>query len=239
MNRSAGGRANAQKSAPGGSKSYPRHPNTAGLLQLSGMCAGWFVTFPVEPEPTSGPAPAPSGGAGIARPPESDGGIDATNIRDQATIRRAKKLWPKRWAGISDEKKQKWLDQLEFAGDVARKVLERPTRLVTDMNGQTAEVLDSEIALKAVNAVVSVVKTAAVIEGQNQSDEHLEAKIENPAAGDGAAQGPAIVFNITLATPPERPARRPDHDPIVLNAPPSSASADDPQAGSQAAPEAG
>jgi hypothetical protein len=29
--------------------------------------------------------------------------------------------------------------------------------------------------------VVSVVKTAAAIEGQNQADEHLQTKIENPA----------------------------------------------------------
>lgn len=165
-------------------------------------------------------------------------------------IRQAKKNWPKRWKGIDDAKKAKWLNQLETAGDAAMKVLERPTRLVTDTSGQTAEVLDSEIALKAVNAVVSVVKTAAAIEGQNQADEHLEAKLETPGAGDGNGGGPAFVFNITLAAPPaDRAPRKPAHEPIDVkpaapslpSSPPSStpASADAHQAGRPTAPEAG
>lgn len=101
------------------------------------------------------------------------------------------------------------------------------------MDGRTAEVIDSEIALKAVNAVVSVVKTAAVIEGQNQADDHLEVKLDNPGA-DAGTGGPAVVFNIVLATPPAHTARpAPTHEPIVLPSP------NDDQARHRPAPEAG
>jgi hypothetical protein len=125
----------------------------------------------MESDPTTGPEKM--GGAEFAdaqppvvasQPPISIDAIDATNPKDQGSIRRALTSWPKRWAGIDAAKKAKWLAQLERAGDAAEQRL-----------------YDIDDGLEAAKVVVSVVKTAAAIEGQNQADEHLQTKIENPA----------------------------------------------------------
>lgn len=146
-------------------------------------------------KPIHDPGQSAPGGAGAVT-----SAIDATNEKDRGLIREAVKRWPKRWPGVDDAKKQKWLNQLERAGDVAEGLLDNA---------------DPGMRLDAARTVVSVVKTAHAIEGQNQADEHLAFKAENPGAA--ADTGPAVIFNIMLAGPePTAPAS--PHEPIIAHA---------------------
>jgi len=98
-----------------------------------------------------------------------DSYLDPTNELHRANIREAVKRWPRRWAGIDAAKKKKWTDQLECAGDVAETLMNQAD--------------DAETKLNAAKTLVSVVKTAAMMEGQNQSDEHKQSDIDNPRSG--------------------------------------------------------
>lgn len=106
------------------------------------------------------PGKIPSGGA--------DSGLDLTSPADQALARQAVKNWPKRWRGITSDKKEKWVEQLARAGDAAADLVDSP---------------DPQTRLQAVSAMTSVVRTAAAIEGQNQADEHVADKNERLDAG--------------------------------------------------------
>jgi len=97
------------------------------------------------------------------------GGLDLTDPKDQALARQAMQRWPKRWRGISSERKEKWVAQLVQAGDAASDLVE---------NSPTPE-----IQLSAIAAMTSVVRTAAAIEGQNQADDHAQEKAERLDAG--------------------------------------------------------
>lgn len=61
------------------------------------------------------------------------------------------KRWPKRWRGLDDEFKDRCVEQLKTALD---------------------EVGEVEDPAKRVAVRVDIVRTAALIEGQNQKDEH-------------------------------------------------------------------
>lgn len=100
-------------------------------------------------------------------PPENvaENAIDAGSVKDQASIRSAIRRWPKRWKGIDEAKKQKWLEQLEVAGDSVQELLSSH---------------DPGMRMEAAKVVVSVVKTATAMEGQNQADEHLAVRMANP-----------------------------------------------------------
>lgn len=67
--------------------------------------------------------------------------------------------WPKRWRGLSDEFKEQCVKDLRAASDTAREMLQSP-----------------EQAESAIKAIASIVKTATVMEGQNQADEHMVEK---------------------------------------------------------------
>jgi len=97
------------------------------------------------------------------------GGIDATDPKDQAAMRKAMTSWPARWRGITPERKEKWVAQLVQAGDAASDLVESAA--------------DAETRLSAIGAMTSVVRTAAMIEGQNQNDDHLRDKNERLDAG--------------------------------------------------------
>jgi hypothetical protein len=122
-----------------------------------------FTDAFVMPDDDGAPPPSPSVAPVEPQPPISIDAVDATDPKDQGAIRAATRRWPKRWAGIDAAKKAKWLAQLEKAGDAAEQRL-----------------YDIDDGLEAAKVVVSVVKTAAAIEGQNQADEHLQVKVENP-----------------------------------------------------------
>ncbi len=106
--------------------------------------------------------------------PSASGGdrfnaIDPTDPKDQALVRQAVKRWPKRWRGLDDAKKDKFVEGLEEAHDTARAI----------MKGA----IDAKDQLNAAGLVLSAVKTAAIIEAQNQADEHLEDKNARLDAG--------------------------------------------------------
>ncbi len=112
-------------------------------------------------------------------------------------MRTAMTWWPKRWAGIDAAKKKKWTDQLECAGDVAEVLM-----------NQSPDVADK---LDAAKVLVSVVKTGAMMEGQNQSDDHKRRDIENPRSSStqvnilnqmpGGAEDPRAVLSEMLRDP--------------------------------------
>jgi hypothetical protein len=110
---------------------------------------------------------------GASRPTAAGGdrftSIDPADPKDQALIRQAVKRWPKRWRGLDEAKKDSFVAGLAEAHDTAREI----------MRGA----VDPKDQLDAANLVLSAVKTAAIIEGQNQADEHLEEKNARLDAG--------------------------------------------------------
>ena len=77
--------------------------------------------------------------------------IDLTDPKDRGLIRTAMTWWPKRWRGLSPEFKDRCVDQLTTAID---------------------EVGNVDDLAKRVATRVDIVRTAAMLEGQNQKDEH-------------------------------------------------------------------
>ncbi len=114
--------------------------------------------------------PSHSGGESCA--------VDATNEKDRGAIRNAVKQWPKRFAAITPERKAKWVAQLEEAGDVASDLM------------RNAE--ETPVRLKAADTVNSVVRTAGMLEGLNQADEHLAEK----HAREDAGKGPTVTHKL-------------------------------------------
>lgn len=100
-------------------------------------------------------ASIPSGGATLL-------GLDLTNPKDQAMVRQAIKSWPKRWRGLSDAKKDRFVEDIEIGSDIAREI------------AQNSE--DPDLKLKAVMCLHSGARTVGMMEGQNQADEHLADK---------------------------------------------------------------
>jgi hypothetical protein len=106
--------------------------------------------------------------------PSAQGGakfnaLDPADPKDQALVRSAMKRWPKRWRGLDDAKKDKFVQGLEEAHDTAQEI----------MHGS----VDNKDRLDAAGLVLSAIKTAAMIEAQNQSDEHLQDKNDRLDAG--------------------------------------------------------
>jgi len=93
--------------------------------------------------------PIPAGGA--------TSGLDLSNVRDQGLARQAMKNWPKRWKGLTEEFKDRCAKQLQIAIDEA----------------DSLAMAGPEGIAEAAKIRLSAVKTAAMMEAQNQSDEHL------------------------------------------------------------------
>ena len=93
--------------------------------------------------------------------------FDLTTERDRGLIRKATRQWPKRWAGLDPAFKARCKQQLEVAIDEADNVA------MSGHEGALAE---------AAKIRLSVVKTAVLMEGQNQSDEHLFHKTDTDGA---------------------------------------------------------
>ena len=106
-----------------------------------------------------------------ATPPVNAGGvsaIDLTDEKDRGMVRNAMRHWPRRWAGITADRKAAFVDGLVEANEAARK-------LVKDG--------EADIVLKAAGTLASVARTAAMMEAQVQADEHLEDKNARIDAG--------------------------------------------------------
>lgn len=97
--------------------------------------------------------PAPSGGGASS--------LDLSNIKDQGLARQAMKNWPKRWAGLDPAFKERCKKQLEVAIDEADSIA----------------LAGPEGIAEAAKIRLSVVKTAVMMEGQNQKDDHAEAGV--------------------------------------------------------------
>lgn len=102
--------------------------------------------------------PSPSGGA--------SSGLDLSNVRDQGLARQAMKNWPKRWRGLTEEFKDRCAKQLQIAIDEA----------------DSLAMAGPEGIAEAAKIRLSAVKTAAMMEAQNQSDEHLLHKTTDDGA---------------------------------------------------------
>ena len=130
--------------------------NTRGTVNAGCICGQTLESKrgPTENGFSTVPAIA-SGGAGFAA-------IDPADPKDQAMVRKAAKRWPKRWSGIDDAKKTRFVEGLAAAHDKAMSTMQ--------------DSHDPELAMQAASLVLSAVKTAAVLEGQNQADDHMEEK---------------------------------------------------------------
>lgn len=106
--------------------------------------------------------------------------LDMTTEKDRGTVRMATKRWPKRWRGLTPEFKDRLCEDLLLAANIARRVGE--------------STCDDEVALKAANALASVVKTGHAMEAQEQADEHLADKNARLDAGQ-------LTENVGLQTP--------------------------------------
>lgn len=115
------------------------------------------------------PPPTASGGDRFVTGGDRFVALDPLDPKDQALVRQAMKRWPKRWRGLDDAKKDKFIAGLEEAHDTAREVMR-----------SSVEVRDQ---LSAAGLVLSAVKTAAMIEAQHQADEHLDDKNARLDAG--------------------------------------------------------
>ncbi len=109
-----------------------------------------------ESTPTNGATTSPNaaGGAGCA--------LDLTCEKDRALVRTQLSRYPKRWAGITDDVKDSIVDDLKWARKQAR---ECPGTEFDPLAGA--------------KVVISVARTLAMIEGQNQADDHHADKQAN------------------------------------------------------------
>ncbi len=80
--------------------------------------------------------------------------IDLNNEKDRGLVRTAMKWWPGRWRGLSDTVKDEMAATLRQANQVMAVAL----------------ATDSQNAYQAVSAIASIVRTAVMMEGQNQTD---------------------------------------------------------------------
>ena len=101
---------------------------------------------------------------------EADGkpSLDMTNPKDRAMLHEAIRRWPKRWRGLTDEFKDELAASLRTANETAKAL---------------AASGDPELALEAVKMIPGIVRTGVAMEGQNQADEHQQAKEERLDSG--------------------------------------------------------
>jgi hypothetical protein len=81
--------------------------------------------------------------------------LDLSTEKDRGMVRNAMRHWPKRWRGLNKAKKQEFVDSLTEANETARRQLQAETPAA---------------ALAAASAVASIVRTAVMMEGHNQTD---------------------------------------------------------------------
>jgi hypothetical protein len=94
--------------------------------------------------------------------------LDMGDEKDRAMTRMAMRRWPRRWRGLTDAVKDEMAASLRAANSVAIQLAQSP---------------DPDVALDAAKTIGSIVRTAVAMEGQNQADEHMEAKEERLDSG--------------------------------------------------------
>lgn len=119
------------------------------------------------------------GNAGVSETNDSGqfATLAASNEKDRGAVRTAMTRWPGRWKSIDDSKKAGFVDGLVEANDVARKCLHSQ---------------DSDTALAAAGTVASIVRTAAMMEAQNQQDYWSNDKNERLDAGKATERVGAV-----------------------------------------------
>jgi len=95
--------------------------------------------------------------------------LDPSTEKDRGLMRTAMARWPKRWRGMSEEKKDLFAKILGEAGEKAGTALQTTT--------------DIDQQCKVIGEIASIVRTAVMMEAQNQSDDHLADK--NGRLADG------------------------------------------------------
>lgn len=106
--------------------------------------------------------------------------VDMASEKDRGMVRRIIQQYP-RWK-VPETDKDEYLLGLKEANRVAR-----------------AHLTDPDHSLDAARTVASIVKTAAMIEGQNQKDEHEARQDERERAALNKPDGPTI---IVISSPP-------------------------------------
>ena len=94
--------------------------------------------------------------------------LDMGDEKDRGMARMAMRRWPRRWRGLTDAVKDEMAASLRAANSVAIQLAQSP---------------DPDVALDAAKTIGSIVRTAVAMEGQNQADEHMEAKEERLDSG--------------------------------------------------------
>lgn len=113
------------------------------------------------------------------------GGIDPTEAKSQAAMRRAMMRWPKRFREINDARKKRWVEGLDIAVNVGE---------VAAASDDHRERLDGG------NLIVSAVRTGVMMESLHQKDEHKAIDIEF-----GASQTQVnVTQNTIINVPPPR-----------------------------------
>lgn len=133
---------------------------------------------------------------GIAR---GGGHLDpANNGEHRGAITQAQRRWPKRFAAIDEKKRSQWVDALDVAEKVARRIISNDgvTHMV-DTDGTVEAVFESP--LEAAKVLVSVVRAGGALDAAQQRDEHAEAGIVD--------NNVTINNNTIIAIPPPVRAR--------------------------------
>lgn len=108
---------------------------------------------------------------------------DTTNPRDMATIRRAQRTWPRRFASMDAAKQDRLVRVVDLAAQQAERVL-------TDADAEP------ERADRAAELALDAAKTGAVLVRIQQADDHHAETIS--AARDGAG----IALTLVAIPPP-------------------------------------
>lgn len=114
--------------------------------------------------------------------------LDLTNEKDRATFRNAVKRFPRRVAGVNDERKEQWMRGLDLAGDTAREVIAKGGVLHPVGEGGRYET-----PLDAATVLINVARTGAAFVKIDQCDDHKEADL---AAGVGQGGNTYNVLNV-------------------------------------------
>ncbi len=109
--------------------------------------------------------------------------LDVMSEKDRALIRQASKNWPRRWRGLSDATKDQFAEALVQANK----------RMCDAMSN--AESLGE--AVQAASSIASIVRTAVMMEGQNQTDYWNNDKNERLDSGK-ATERMSVMPQITL-----------------------------------------
>ncbi len=118
----------------------------------------------------------------------SFGSIIPETEKDRGLMREAMKRWPKRWRGLNEKTKDEMAESLRRANEAAALAL--------------TECQDPAQVVSITGAIASIVRTAVMMEGQNQTDDWNQDKNERLDAGK-ATERVGVMPQITLRGIPD------------------------------------